>query len=239
MTTATPPQITQSPEGEADALFREAKRRERRRRAAGAVVVMALAGLVVGLTGSIGGGPPRRPDSAARGSGGDGSSTGSGHLMARGDGLSSVRFGLPQAVAIIELEKLLGRPEHPQPSDYGGGCTVDASMDWSSGLTAYFFHGSFVGYATSAVSNRDHGVIPGNVSTARGLRTGDTLAIAKRLYGLALTTSLAQGGVWFAAIPTGRLAGYLTDEIDHTPPGPEPRIADITAGSVGCPAVSP
>ena len=42
---------------------------------------------------------------------------------------------------------------------------------------------------------------------------------------------------WAAATTKGKLAGYLTSEVNSTKPVPQ--IADITAGSVGCPAASP
>jgi hypothetical protein len=117
-----------------------------------------------------------------------------------------------------------------------GNCTIDAAMQWPT-MTAYFFHSPFVGYGTgSLLALPQDRKIP-NATTVSGLRIGDTLARARVLYGNDLTTSYAQGGSWFAASSSGRLAGLLTAEINHS--GPTPRIADITAGSVGCPAVSP
>jgi hypothetical protein len=104
-------------------------------------------------------------------------------------------------------------------------------------MTAYFDHQRFVGYATGSLNG-----LPGyrgipNASTSSGLKIGDTLAQAQRIYDGSLRTSQAQGGSWFAATSTGTLDGLLTNEVDG--PRPTPRIADIDAGSVGCPAMSP
>ena len=55
--------------------------------------------------------------------------------------------------------------------------------------------------------------------------------------GSEITTSVAQGGSWFATRANGKLAGYLTAEIDQL--STALRIADMTAGSVGCAATSP
>jgi hypothetical protein len=117
-----------------------------------------------------------------------------------------------------------------------GNCTIDAALQWST-ITAYFLHGKFVGYATlSLLDGRGTHELP-DVATAKGLRIGDTLARAERLYAGALKTSYEQGGSWFVTTPDGSQAGYLTSEVDSTRPAP--RIADVTAGSVGCPAATP
>lgn len=104
-------------------------------------------------------------------------------------------------------------------------------------MTAYFFHDAFVGYATGSLLGGSRNAGLTDVTTASGLRIGDPLTRAARLYGASLQTSYAQGGSWFVATPKGALAGYLTSEVNSTRPAP--RIADITAGSVGCPAASP
>jgi hypothetical protein len=115
-------------------------------------------------------------------------------------------------------------------------CTIDSYLQWST-MTAYFDHQRFVGYGTgSLVGGPGYRDIP-NVTTAAGLRIGDTLAQARHIYGNAFRTSLAQGGSWFATTPSGTLSGNLTNEANELTP--EPRIADLTAGSVGCPAMSP
>src|SRR5580658_5627618 len=80
-------------------------------------------------------------------------------------------------------------------------------------------------------------IIRANMVTPAGLKIGDTLAQARRIYGADFRISLAQGGSWFVATSTGTLDGLLTDEVNES--HATPRIADIDAGSVGCPATSP
>ncbi len=80
-------------------------------------------------------------------------------------------------------------------------------------------------------------VIP-SASTAAGLRIGDDIGQAQRIYGRAFIVSPAQGGSWRVTTSTGVLDGYLT-AAPGGPTPPDPKIADISAGSVGCPATSP
>lgn len=157
-------------------------------------------------------------------------------MVLRGNGVGAAVFGQPEAAAIRNLRAVLGPPNSSHPVDLSGNCTIDSGMEWRT-MVAYFLHGTFVGYATgSLLGGLGHNDIP-NAVTANGLRIGDPLTRATRLYGGALETSYAQGGSWFVTTPTGKLAGYLTSEVDATKPAP--KIADITAGSVGCPAASP
>jgi hypothetical protein len=104
-------------------------------------------------------------------------------------------------------------------------------------MTAYFDHQRFVGFTTGSLGARPGYREMPNMVTPAGLKIGDTLAQARRIYGADFRTSLAQGGSWFVATSTGTLDGLLTDEVNesHATPG----IADIDAGSVGCPATSP
>ncbi|TAN25135.1 MAG: hypothetical protein EPN30_05245 [Actinomycetota bacterium] len=157
----------------------------------------------------------------------------SGPAVLNGNGIGNAIFGQPQATAIANLEKVLGPPNTaaPRPTT---NCTVDAYLKFL-GLTADFDHGRFVGYSTGSLLGMNRQIL--NSQTAKGLRIGDTLAYAKQIYGSELRTSLAQGGSWFASTPSGTLAGLTTEEVNST--SPAPRIADISAGSVGCPAVSP
>lgn len=108
-------------------------------------------------------------------------------------------------------------------------------------MTAYFFRGRFVGYdSASLLAARGSGtpnVIP-SAPTAAGLRIGDDIAQARRIYGSAFVVLFSQGGSWRVTTSTGRLRGYLTAVPDHPTP-PVPRVADVSAGSVGCPAASP
>jgi hypothetical protein len=56
----------------------------------------------------------------------------------------------PEAVAIAELDKVLGSPTTPRPAGDAGNCTVDAYLTWPT-MTAYFFHGRFVGYNSASL----------------------------------------------------------------------------------------
>jgi len=158
----------------------------------------------------------------------------------RGNGIGGATFGQPEAAAIAELDKVLGSPTSPRPTGDAGNCTVDAYLTWPT-MTAYFLRGRFVGYnSASLLGAQGSGaptVIP-NASTAAGLRIGDDVAQARRIYGSAFVVLLSQGGSWRATTSTGMLDGYLTAVPDHPTP-PVPRAADISAGSVGCPAASP
>lgn len=160
----------------------------------------------------------------------------SGPFVVRGNGLGSADFGQPERVAVAALESLLGPARSSRPIALPGNCTVDAALQWST-LTAYFFHGKFDGYATASLLGAPANKNLPDATTQRRLRIGDTLARAVQLYHRSLTTSYAQGGSWTVVTPDGRLAGYLTSEVGST--HPPPRIADFTAGSVGCPAASP
>ena len=191
------------------------------------VSVVAAGGLAIGLLMSSGNGSTTpaaaRPPPAHA-------------IVLRGNGLGAADFGQPTPKAIRSLRATLGAPKSNRLVDMAGNCTIDSAMEWRT-MTAYFFHGSFVGYATgSLLGGAGNNRLP-DVTTNAGLRIGDPLDEAARLYGASLRTSFAQGGSWFVVTPTGTLAGYLTGEVNSTRPAP--RIADITAGSVGCPAASP
>jgi len=108
-------------------------------------------------------------------------------------------------------------------------------------MTAYLFRGRFVGYnSASLLGTQGPGapnVIP-NASTSAGLRIGDDVAQARRIYGSAFVALSSQGGSWRVTTSTGKLDGYLT-AVPGRPTPPVPRVADVSAGSVGCPAASP
>ena len=150
------------------------------------------------------------------------------------------RSGQPEAVAIAELDKVLGSPMTPRPAGDAGNCTVDAYLTWPA-MTAYFFHGRFAGYNSASLlaapGSGAPDVIPA-ASTAAGLRIGDGIAQARRIYGSAFAVLSAQGGSWHVTTSTGILDGYLTAVPDHPTP-PVPRVADVSAGSAGCSADSP
>jgi len=222
-------------------LFREAKRRARRRRAIALGVLLALAGLAFGLLSAVGGSPPRPPGHGAGSANTPGPpGTAAGHFTFRGNGIGGARFGQPEAVAIAELDQVLGSPTTSRPVGAAGDCTIDAYLTWPT-LTAYFFRGRFVGYDSASLlaarGSAAPNVIPG-ASTAAGLRIGEDIEQARRIYGSAFVVSLAQGGSWRVTTSTGTLDGYLTAVPDHPTP-PVPRVADVSAGSVGCPAASP
>jgi hypothetical protein len=193
---------------------------------------VVVLGVVGGLLASSGGTPPRPPRISHEGPGNP-SPVAIGHFALRGDGIGDAEFGQGEGAAILALDKVLGSPLHQRATNERGNCTIDAEMQWRP-ITAYFSRGRFVGYATVSIQGRE---LDSEAATAKGLHLGDSLARAQVLYGHALTPSYAQGGSWFVATPMGRIAGVLTAEVDQTSPGP--RIADITAGSVGCPAASP
>jgi hypothetical protein len=162
------------------------------------------------------------------------------HFTFRGNGIGAATFGQPEAVAIAELDKVLGSPTTRRPASDAGNCTVDAYLTWPT-MTAYFFRGRFVGYISASlpgfqVSGAPH-VMP-NASTAAGLRIGDDVAQARRIYGSAFVVLFSQGGSWRVSTSTGRLDGYLTAVPGRSTP-PVPKVADVSAGSVGCPAASP
>jgi hypothetical protein len=224
-----------------EVLFREARRRERRRRAAISLgALLALGGLALGAVFATGGSPPRRPGNDA-GSGKRPSAPGvvPGHFTFRGNGIGAATFGQPEAVAIAELDKVLGSPKTARPVGDAGNCTVDAYLTWPT-MTAYFFRGRFVGYNSASLADMGSGapsVIP-SASTAAGMRIGDDVAQARRIYGSAFVVLFSQGGSWRVATSAGKLDGYLT-AIPGRRTAQVPRVADVSAGSVGCPAASP
>ena len=240
--TSTADQPMAEPSGSpVEVLFREAKRRERRRRAVALGVLLALGGLASGLVAAAGGPPPARPGNGASSGNTPGATgTAAGHFTFRGNGIGGATFGQPEAVAIAELDKVLGSPTTPRPVGDAGNCTVDAYLTWPT-MTAYFLRGRFVGYnSASLLAARGSGapnVIP-STSTAAGLRIGDDVAQARRIYGSAFVVLFSQGGSWRVTTSTGMLDGYLTAVPDRPTP-PTPRVTDVSAGSVGCPAASP
>jgi hypothetical protein len=224
-----------------EVLFREARRRARRRRAVALGVLLALGGLAFGLVAAVGGSPPRQPGHGA-GSGNTPGAHGTvaGHFTFRGNGIGGARFGQPETVAIAELDQILGSPTTPRPAGDAGNCTVDAYLTWPT-LTAYFFRGRFVGYNSASLLGAQGAGMPNvipSASTAAGLRIGDDIAQARRIYGSSFVVLFSQGGSWRVTTSTGKLDGYLTAVPDRATP-PVPRVADVSAGSVGCPAASP
>ena len=196
-----------------EVLFPEAKRRGRRRRAAAFGVLLALGGLGFGLVSAVGGSPPPRSGNGASSGNTPGvPGTAASHFTFRGNGIGGATFGQPEAVAIAELDKVLGSPTTPRPTTDAGNCTVNAYLSWPT-MTAYFLRGRFAGYnSASLLAARRSGapnVIP-SASTAAGLRIGDDVAQARRIYGSAIVVLFSQGGSWRVTTSTGMLDGYLT-----------------------------
>jgi hypothetical protein len=157
-------------------------------------------------------------------------------IILRGDAVGSVRFGEAQSAAASTLVKLLGKSDGGVRAVNDGDCIISGVLSWSN-FTAYFYGGTFDGYqtgndVTEKAEPRFNGVAP------QGLRVGDTLARAQRLYGSALSTSGEQNGVYAAITKTGTIRGYLSTEPDRAP-ATKVRLRTISAGSVGCPAMSP
>ncbi len=233
--------LAEPPGSPAEVLFQEARRRERRRRRAVALgVLLALGGVALGLVFAVGGSPPRRPGHGA-GSGKRPGAPGAvaGHFTFRGNGIGGATFGQPEAVAIAELDKVLGPPRTSRPTADAGNCTVDAFLTWPT-MTAYFFRGRFVGYNSASLLGMGPGA-PGKIpstTTAAGLRVGDDIAQARRIYGSAFVVLLSQGGSWRVRTSTGTLDGYLT-AVPGSRSRQVPKVADVSAGAVGCPALSP
>jgi hypothetical protein len=97
-------------------------------------------------------------------------------------------------------------------------------------LSAYFNRGRLVGLSIGP------GTTP-SVVTSLGLRLGDTVRVARSLYGKALRLSESQGGAWFVKTSDGRLDGFLRPSNGR--PEPTSRILTLDVGDVGCPAMSP
>ncbi|MGH9107796.1 MAG: hypothetical protein ACRDZX_18580 [Acidimicrobiales bacterium] len=155
-------------------------------------------------------------------------------VVLSGSSVGPVRFGEPQQKAVSALERLIGATEGGVRRAKGN-CTIDAALYWTN-FSVYFFGGRFVGYQTG--NNLTAKPEPAfNGRTPRGLRVGDTLAEARKLYPGAVTTSGANGGVYAVKTRVGTIRGYLSLEISNPPS--KIKIASVSAGSVGCPAASP
>jgi hypothetical protein len=156
-------------------------------------------------------------------------------IVLSGNAVGSVRFGEPQTVAVAALVKLIGKSEGGLQQASEGNCIISSALYWSN-FAAFFYRGKFDGYQTGSISNKPEPTFNG--ITPQGLRVGFTLAQAQKLYGPAISTSGEQGGVYAAATKTGTIRGYLSGEPDRVP-ATEVKLQTISAGSVGCPAMSP
>jgi hypothetical protein len=149
-----------------------------------------------------------------------------------GNGVAGARFGERLAKAQALLTMRLG----PATGRFakGGACGIADTVSWGE-LTAFFKHGRFIGYAYGSQSARPPS--PPILATARGLRLGQTVAEARRLYGRAFQTSEAQGGDWLLTTAAGKLDGFLNTRSGRV--GPHSTIASIQAGPSICAALSP
>jgi hypothetical protein len=155
-------------------------------------------------------------------------------IILRGDAVGTIHFGEAQSVAAAALVKLIGRSDGGVQKVNQGDCVISAAMYWPN-FAAYFYHGKFDGYQANP-NGKSKGVFIG--VTPQGLRVGYTLARAEKLYGSAFSTGGEQNGVYAAVTKTGTIRGFLSTE-PNLAPATKVTILTISAGSVGCPAMSP
>jgi hypothetical protein len=165
-------------------------------------------------------------------------------VVLSGYGVGSIRFGLPEREAVSALESLLGTPNTRHSSF--GNCGINSDQ-WTN-FAASFQRGDFVGYAAT-VDNFNGLTDPFNGETVKGLRIGDSVERAMRLYSSDFTESPAHNGTFtigptageeggFAAV--GELGGNLSGYAFGLPATHlTARIGTIEAGHVGCPDFSP
>ena len=79
------------------------------------------------------------------------------------------------------LNVLLGRSEGPGRQQDEGGCGTYDLISWST-IQVFFTNGQLVGYNTGYTPSKKVSTF----ETAQGLRIGDTIADAERIYGSAL-----------------------------------------------------
>jgi len=157
-------------------------------------------------------------------------------IILSGDAVGSVHFGETQSAAAASLVKLIGRSDGGVRKASQGACIISAALYWSN-FAAFFYHGKFDGYQTgNYLSDKPEPTFNG--VTHQGLRVGNTLAQAQKLYGSAISTNGAQNGVYAAVTKTGTIRGYLSTEPNQVL-ATKVKILTISAGSVGCPAMSP
>ena len=157
-------------------------------------------------------------------------------IILSGDAVGQIHFGETQSIAAASLVKLIGKSSGGVQTVNQDDCVISAAMYWSN-FAAFFYHGKFDGYQTG-------NYVPGksepkfNGVTPQGLRVDYTLAQARTLYGFAISTNGAQDGVYAAVTKTGTIRGYLSTEPNQMP-ATKVKLLSISAGSVGCPAMSP
>jgi hypothetical protein len=153
-----------------------------------------------------------------------------------GVAVGSVRFGETQSAAVASLVKLIGKSVGGVQKVNQGDCIISDALYWSN-FAAFFYRGKFDGYQTgNYVTKKSEPMFNG--ATPRGLRVGYTLAQAQKLYRSAITTNGAQNGVYAVVTKSGTIRGYLSTEPNQAS-STKVEILTISAGSVGCPAMSP
>ncbi len=157
-------------------------------------------------------------------------------IILSGNGVGAGHFGEGQRAAASSLVKLIGKSVGGVRKQNEGDCIVSAALFWSN-FAAYFYRGRFDGYQTGHYGTGTSEPAF-NGATPQGLRVGDSLATARRLYGSAISTSGVQGGVYAVDTKGGTIRGYLSIEPNQAL-ATKVRVLSISAGSVGCPAMSP
>ncbi len=156
-----------------------------------------------------------------------------GPVILKANGLGNADFGQAQAIAVSNLENILGPPAKTTPTP-SNNCTIDGYIRFR-GITAFFDHARFAGYSTGSLLVKNANIL--NSRTTKGLKVGDTLKQAHKIYGSDFRTSYAKGGSWFAFTTHGTFTGLLTQEVNSS--NPPATIALISAGVVGCPDSTP
>jgi hypothetical protein len=151
-------------------------------------------------------------------------------LELRGNGLSFALLGSREAQTEAAIVRRLGSPTRAlSVTPALRNCGVTAMASWHA-LSAYYDHNRLVGLSVGPGSTP-------SAETARGLRLGDPIRVARALYASSLRLSNNQGGAWFVTTSQGRLDGFLRPSNGR--PEPTSRILTIHVGDVGCPAMSP
>jgi hypothetical protein len=174
-----------------------------------------------------------------------------GDLVLSADGLGTIRFRASLGRLERFLFPMLGRPDGGYQATLDE-CGVDHALTWpivlspSTGrfergeeLTVLFHRGRFVGYQYGGNALPAEAGLLVRARTVAGLAIGDPLSTGQRLYGRAFRISTAQGGIWQARTPHGKLTGYAYGNPKVSDVSPSSRVASIDAGDVGCPAMSP
>jgi hypothetical protein len=154
-------------------------------------------------------------------------------VQLEGNGIASLRFGASQSVAVDQVETLFGtmRTVTVKPEE---NCRISAESS-TSNVEVFFEDRRFVGYEIGSAMAKI--IAKPAVVTAAGLRIGDSIRQARKIYGAAFSTSSAQGGSWSVQTTRGRLMGLLVGP--PVPIGISDRIELVAAGYVGCPAMTP